>query len=81
MAVEEVAGMKKQPGKSLLISGSISLAQPLMEAGAIDEYRLIVCPVVLGGGRALFRVDTKIQMKLVKATTMDRGAVSLVYEV
>ena len=78
-AVEEVASMKEQPGKSMLISGSLSLAQPLMQAGAIDEYRLIVCPVTLGGGRPLFRAETKLHLKLVKATTMDRGAVSLVY--
>lgn len=54
-AVEEVASLKQQPGKDILISGSISLAQALMEADAIDEYRLVLCPVVLGSGRQAAR--------------------------
>ena len=49
--VEEVARLKQQRGKDILISGSILLAQALMEADAIDEYRLVLCPFVLGRGR------------------------------
>lgn len=78
-AVQEVAGLKGQPGKDILISGSLSLAQALMQADAIDEYRLVLCPVVLGSGRPLFRERANPQLKLVKASAMDRGAVSLVY--
>ncbi len=78
-AVDEVAGLKQQPGRDMLISGSISLAQALMEADAIDEYRLVFCPVVLGSGRPLFREHANPQLKLVKATAMDLGAVSLAY--
>jgi dihydrofolate reductase len=77
-ALEELASMKQQPGKGILIAGSISLAQRLIEADAIDEYRLVLCPVTLPGGRPLFGENTK-QLKPVKATAMDRGAVSLVY--
>ena len=77
--VEEVARLKQHPGKDILISGSILLAQALMEADAIDEYRLVLCPFVLGRGRSLFRQDPNLQLKLVQATAMDRGAVSLVY--
>ena len=80
-AVEEVAKLKQMPGKEMLISGSISIAQSLMEKGMVDEYRLVLCPVVLGSGRPLFGNGLSFPaLKLVNATTLDRGAVSLVYK-
>lgn len=79
-AVNEVSTLKQQAGKDMLISGSISVAQSLIDRGLIDEYRLVVCPVVLGSGRALFRDRVApIQMKLASAKALDRGAVSLIY--
>jgi len=79
-AVDEVARLKQQSGKQILISGSISIAQSLIAAGMVDEYRLVLCPVVLGGGRPLFPQGARsISMTLVTATTLDHGAVSLIY--
>jgi dihydrofolate reductase len=80
-AVDEVKRLKRESGKDMLISGSISLAQSLIDKGLVDEYRLVVCPVVLGKGRPLFRDNggRPIQMQLVEAKAKDRGAVSLVY--
>ena len=79
-AVEEVARLKQQSGKDMLISGSISIAQALIGGGLVDEYRLVLCPVVLGSGRPLFRDNARsIPMKLLNASTLDRGAVSLIY--
>jgi dihydrofolate reductase len=79
-AEEEVKRLKRGSGKDMLISGSISLAQSLIDKGLVDEYRLVVCPVVLGNGRPLFRDNGgPIQMQLVDAKAKDRGAVSLVY--
>jgi dihydrofolate reductase len=79
-AVDEVARLKGQAGKDMLIWGSISVAQSLMSAALIDEYRLVLCPVVLGGGRPLF--GDKVQssnMTLLDARMLDRGGVSLKY--
>jgi dihydrofolate reductase len=76
---EEVARLKRAPGRNLVMWGSISVAQHLMKAGYVDEYRLVICPVVLGGGRPLFAGTTPIHMKLVTARMLDRGAVSLRY--
>ena len=79
-AVEEVARLKQKSGKDMLISGSISMAQALIGGGLVDEYRLVQCPVVLGSGRQLFRDNARsIPMKLLNASTLDRGAVSLIY--
>ncbi|MFL5805382.1 MAG: dihydrofolate reductase family protein [Roseiflexaceae bacterium] len=79
-AVEEVARLKQQSGKDMLISGGISLAQSLIDEGMVDEYRLVICPVVLGSGRPLFRDNIgSIQMQLVNAKALSRGAVSLTY--
>jgi dihydrofolate reductase len=78
--VDEVTRLKGQPGKNILVSGSISIAQALIGAGLVDEYRLVICPVVLGRGRPLFRDGVApIEMDLVQASALDRGAVSLTY--
>jgi dihydrofolate reductase len=79
-AADEVAKLKQEPGKDIVIWGSISVAQSLMNESLIDEYRLVVCPVVLGDGRSLFRDKLdKTEMKFVEAKTFDRGAVLLKY--
>ena len=77
---DEVAKLKKQPGKDMLISGSISIGQALSEANLVDEYHVIVCPVVRDGGRPLFGDSAGgKQLELIDAHSLDRGAVSLLY--
>jgi dihydrofolate reductase len=79
-AADEVARLKGQAGKDMVLWGSLSLAQSLMDARLIDEYRLVVCPVALRNGRSLFRdpVDQG-ELKLQEAKAFDRGAVLLKY--
>jgi dihydrofolate reductase len=52
--VSEVTALKEQPGKDIVLTGSISLAHTLIAAGLVDEYRLFVYPAVQGRGRRLF---------------------------
>jgi dihydrofolate reductase len=52
--VEQVQSLKEQPGKDIVVTGSITLCHALIEAGLVDEYRLFVYPVVQGRGRRLF---------------------------
>jgi dihydrofolate reductase len=79
-AAGEVAQLKQQAGKGIVIWGSISLAQSLMHDQLIDEYRLVVCPLALGSGRPLFRDQADmLEMKFLEARTFDRGAVLLKY--
>jgi dihydrofolate reductase len=79
-AANEVAKLKQRSGKDLVIWGSISLAQSLLNEGMIDECQLVVCPVVLGSGKPLFRnkVDA-MDMLLLNTKPFDRGTVLLTY--
>jgi dihydrofolate reductase len=52
--VEQVAALKHEDGKDIVLTGSIRLAQAMIEAGLVDEYRLFVYPTVQGRGRRLF---------------------------
>ena len=52
---EEISKMKQQPGKDMVIFGSGSIVSTFMQHGLIDEYRIIVNPVVLGNGKPLFK--------------------------
>ena len=66
---EEVAKLKEQPGKDLAIGGA-GLASTFMKLGLIDEYRLFVSPVELGGGTPYFPVlDERINLELVETQT------------
>jgi len=80
-ATKELVKIKAKPGKNMIIWGSISLSQDLINEGLIDEYRLVTCPVVLGSGRPFFddKVDSS-NVKFLEAKTFDRGAVQLKYE-
>ncbi len=80
-AAEEIAKLKQQPGKDMILWGSISLAQSLMKEGLIDEYQLRVCPVALGKGKRLFPDDiSTLDMKHLKTKTYNSGMVLLRYQ-
>lgn len=79
-AIDEVPRLKRQSGRDMVIWGSILLAQSLISAGLIDEYRLVICPLVLGSGRTLFGDKiASVHLKLLHARSLDLGAVSLRY--
>ena len=79
--VEEIPKLKQQPGKDYYIFGSADLATTFIENGLIDEYRIIVNPVVLGAGMPLFKdIKSRLNLKLIKARTFRSGNVLLYYE-
>ncbi len=77
---EEVAKLKAEPGKDLVVVGSGELAQTLMAHDLVDEYQLWLHPIVLGSGKRLFRErSATTPMQLVDARTTARGLVILTY--
>jgi dihydrofolate reductase len=79
-AVDEVARLKQEPGKDILVFGSADLCASLMRAGLIDEYRIGLNPVVLGEGRPLFRPGTdQSTLRLLEARPLQTGCVLLRY--
>jgi dihydrofolate reductase len=76
---KEVVTLKQGAGKNMVMWGSISVAQSLMSERLINEYQLVVCPVVLGSGKPLFPDKKSLDMKLLKTKSFDRGAVLLAY--
>jgi dihydrofolate reductase len=76
-----IASMKQQPGKDMLLFGGANIAQTLMKLGLIDEFHLMVNPVILGGGKPLFQgLTERIPLKLVNAKTFGSGVVALHYQ-
>jgi dihydrofolate reductase len=76
---EEVAKLKEQPGKDLAVGGA-GLASTVMKLGLIDEYRLFVSPVVLGGGTPYFpALDESIDLELVETRTFGSRVVYVRY--
>jgi dihydrofolate reductase len=78
---EEVAKLKNESGNDMVIYGSGSIVQALTRLGAIDEYRLVVNPVVLGAGRPLFGgLDERRSLRLTEAVSWPSGCVALTYQ-
>jgi dihydrofolate reductase len=76
--VEAAAALKRQPGKGVVVWGSLTLAQSLLRAGLVDECQLCLCPRVLGAGKPLFARDAGLQaMRLLDATRYDSGVMLL----
>jgi dihydrofolate reductase len=80
-AAEQIAKLKAQPGKSIVVTGSAVLAQSLMKHHLIDEYRLFVAPVVIGQGKHLFPDGSDMQpLKLAEVKPFSSGVVLLIYK-
>jgi dihydrofolate reductase len=76
----EVRAMKEGPGPQMMIFGSGSIVSQLTEHGLVDEYQLIVCPVLIGNGRPLVSgVATSRRLELAEATPFPSGNVRLRY--
>jgi dihydrofolate reductase len=78
--VEAITKLKQQDGENLVVHGSATLAQTLMEHELVDCYRLLVYPEVLGKGKRLFQDGVTATLKLVETRAFSSGAVGLIYE-
>lgn len=77
----EIRKRKKEPGEGMVILGSGSIVSQLAQEGLIDEYQIVVIPVVLGDGRTLFDgVKKKLPLKLTKTRAFANGNVLLHYQ-
>jgi len=76
-----VAGLKEQPGKDLVVLGSGELVQSLMRRNLVDEYVLLIHPLVLGSGRRLFTDGGSFAtLRLVDTKTTTTGVVIATYQ-
>ena len=77
----EIRKMKKAPGNDMVIMGSGSIISQLASEGVIDEYQVVVVPVVLGKGRTMFDgVKEKLALRLTQSRVFSNGNVFLCYE-
>jgi dihydrofolate reductase len=74
----EIDALKAQPGKTIMLFGSGSVVSRLSDLGLIDEYQLVVCPVLLGGGHQLVRgMSRRLSLELIEARPFTSGNVML----
>jgi len=77
--VQAVRALKEQPGKSILTDGSSQLVHTLLANDLVDELRLLLYPIAVGGGKRLFTEGVLTRFKLVEATPYPSGVVGLHY--
>src|SRR5207244_1381414 len=76
---ETVARLKRDCAKDIFLFGSADLAGSLIPHGLIDEFRIAVNPIILGGGTPLFKPGEKIKLKLIDSRPLTTGIVILRY--
>jgi dihydrofolate reductase len=77
----EVRTMKKTPGPMMVLMGSASIVSQLAQEGLIDEYQIVVNPVVLGSGKSMFGgVTERLNFKQTRTRTFGNGNILLCYE-
>ncbi len=80
-AAGEIARLKQLPGKDMVIYGSANLVQGFTQLGLIDEYQLLVFPLVLGGGKRLWgEMEHPVPMRLLRTQSFKNGVVVLYYK-
>jgi dihydrofolate reductase len=77
---EEIAALKRQPGKNIGVAGSPTLVENLLQDDPLDELELMVHPVVAGGGKRLFKDGRALKrLRLVGSKTTSTGVSILAY--
>ncbi len=80
--LEEIAALKQQPGKDIYLVGGGKTAASLIDAGLVDELRLLVYPLIAGGGKALFSATERRRgLELRKVKQLSNGCVSMIYSI
>jgi len=78
--VDEIGKLKEQPGKDIYVDGSSVLVHTLAQADLVDEYSLLVFPIVLGNGKRVFPDGLYSGLKLVETKSFPSGVVLLRYQ-
>jgi len=78
--LEQVSALKQLPGQDILILGSADLVRTLAQHDLIDEYRLMIFPIILGTGKRLFIEGVSSSLLLIKTDTFNSGIVVLSYQ-
>ena len=78
--VEEVQKLKEKPGKSIYLDGSSVLVHTLVEHDLVDEYSLLVYPLVLGNGKRVFPDGMRVNLKLIESKPFPSGVVLMRYQ-
>ena len=77
---EEIEKLKKGPGKDIVISGSGTLVRSLLGYGLLDELKLMIHPILVGGGKRLFDEEAETKpLELVDSKTFSTGVLYLTY--
>lgn len=75
---DEIRKLKNEPGNNMAVGGS-SLASAFIQYGLVDEFRLYIHPVVLGGGKPMFPIQEKLKLEFVESQQFPAGVVMLTY--
>lgn len=76
----EVGRLKQQPGQDILVAGSARLVHLLRQHDLVDEYRLLLHPIILGSGKRLFEGEHLLMLNLIEAKSFSSGIVLLRYQ-
>jgi dihydrofolate reductase len=79
--VESVRELRQQPGGDIGVHASISVAQALLAAGAVDELRLVIAPKIVGRGRRLLDGLPPIRLESIRSETSPTGYLLVDYRV
>jgi dihydrofolate reductase len=77
--VEAVRALKAEDGKNIYVDGSSVLVHTLTEHDLVDEYSLLVYPIVLGSGKKIFPDDQRVNLRLVESRPFPSGVVLMRY--
>jgi dihydrofolate reductase len=78
--IEEIRKLKEQPGKNIYTDGSSVLVHTMARNDLVDEYSLLVYPVVLGSGKRVFPDDLRVDLKLIETKVFPSGVVLMRYQ-